>query len=108
MRFFPLASNARFTATATLVYLILSVDFLGRGAHARRWRGILVDFFRFPFNQTNGNEQVTGLVHDLGKLLHFFGSEGQWDVVGVSNNFPSIFFLGLVLPIPPQQSPSSP
>ncbi|KAJ7657164.1 DUF706-domain-containing protein [Mycena polygramma] len=26
--------------------------------------------------------QVTGLVHDLGKLLHFFGSEGQWDVVG--------------------------
>lgn len=29
--------------------------------------------------------QVTGLVHDLGKLLHFFGSEGQWDVVGVSD-----------------------
>ncbi|PAV15473.1 myo-inositol oxygenase [Pyrrhoderma noxium] len=26
--------------------------------------------------------QVTGLVHDLGKLLFFFGSEGQWDVVG--------------------------
>ncbi|THH09664.1 hypothetical protein EW145_g1852 [Phellinidium pouzarii] len=26
--------------------------------------------------------QVTGLVHDLGKLLNFFGSEGQWDVVG--------------------------
>ncbi|OCB87694.1 DUF706-domain-containing protein [Sanghuangporus baumii] len=26
--------------------------------------------------------QVTGLVHDLGKLLYFFGSEGQWDVVG--------------------------
>lgn len=25
--------------------------------------------------------QVTGLVHDLGKLLYFFGSEGQWDVV---------------------------
>lgn len=31
--------------------------------------------------------QVTGLVHDLGKLLHFFGSEGQWDVVGVSDCF---------------------
>ena len=31
--------------------------------------------------------QVTGLVHDLGKLLHFFGSEGQWDVVGVSISF---------------------
>lgn len=26
--------------------------------------------------------QVTGLIHDLGKLLHLFGSEGQWDVVG--------------------------
>lgn len=26
--------------------------------------------------------QVTGLVHDLGKLLFFFGSQGQWDVVG--------------------------
>ncbi|KAL5492705.1 hypothetical protein ACEPAI_4152 [Sanghuangporus weigelae] len=26
--------------------------------------------------------QATGLVHDLGKLLYFFGSEGQWDVVG--------------------------
>ncbi|KAG8216972.1 DUF706-domain-containing protein [Butyriboletus roseoflavus] len=26
--------------------------------------------------------QVTGLIHDLGKLLYFFGSEGQWDVVG--------------------------
>jgi len=27
--------------------------------------------------------QVTGLLHDLGKLLVFFGSQGQWDVVGV-------------------------
>ncbi|KAG9309996.1 inositol oxygenase [Chiua virens] len=26
--------------------------------------------------------QVTGLIHDLGKLLYFFDSEGQWDVVG--------------------------
>ncbi|KAJ3488842.1 hypothetical protein NLI96_g2541 [Meripilus lineatus] len=26
--------------------------------------------------------QVAGLVHDLGKLLFLFGSEGQWDVVG--------------------------
>lgn len=31
--------------------------------------------------------QVTGLVHDLGKLLFMFGSEGQWDVVGVSRLF---------------------
>jgi inositol oxygenase len=29
--------------------------------------------------------KVTGLVHDLGKLLLLFGSEGQWDVVGVSH-----------------------
>lgn len=27
--------------------------------------------------------QAVGLVHDLGKLLFFFGSQGQWDVVGV-------------------------
>ena len=26
--------------------------------------------------------QVTGLVRDLGKLLFFFGSQGQWDIVG--------------------------
>ncbi|KAH6918182.1 inositol oxygenase [Coprinopsis sp. MPI-PUGE-AT-0042] len=26
--------------------------------------------------------QMAGLVHDLGKLLLIFGSEGQWDVVG--------------------------
>lgn len=26
--------------------------------------------------------QCVGLVHDLGKLLYFFGSHGQWDVVG--------------------------
>lgn len=26
--------------------------------------------------------QVTGLIHDLGKLLLFFGADGQWDVVG--------------------------
>lgn len=26
--------------------------------------------------------QLTGLVHDLGKLLFFHGAQGQWDVVG--------------------------
>lgn len=26
--------------------------------------------------------QLTGLVHDLGKLLCFYGADGQWDVVG--------------------------
>ncbi|CAG8487490.1 7634_t:CDS:2 [Funneliformis caledonium] len=25
---------------------------------------------------------LTGLIHDLGKLLFFYGAEGQWDVVG--------------------------
>jgi inositol oxygenase len=26
--------------------------------------------------------QLTGLIHDLGKLLYLFGAEGQWAVVG--------------------------
>ncbi|TAQ90480.1 hypothetical protein B7494_g1176 [Chlorociboria aeruginascens] len=26
--------------------------------------------------------QLTGLIHDLGKLLFFYGAHGQWDVVG--------------------------
>lgn len=26
--------------------------------------------------------QLVGLIHDLGKILYFFDSEGQWDVVG--------------------------
>lgn len=26
--------------------------------------------------------QLVGLIHDLGKLLYFFDSKGQWDVVG--------------------------
>ncbi len=26
--------------------------------------------------------QLTGLIHDLGKLLCFYGAQGQWDVVG--------------------------
>lgn len=26
--------------------------------------------------------QLTGLIHDLGKLLFFYGAQGQWDVVG--------------------------
>lgn len=34
--------------------------------------------------------QVTGLIHDLGKLLFFFDAEGQWDVVG--DTFPGMRF----------------
>src|SRR3984893_1831593 len=26
--------------------------------------------------------QLTGLIHDLGKLLFFYNAQGQWDVVG--------------------------
>lgn len=26
--------------------------------------------------------QLVGLIHDLGKLLFFYGAEGQWDIVG--------------------------
>ncbi|KAJ3500205.1 hypothetical protein NM208_g17198 [Fusarium decemcellulare] len=26
--------------------------------------------------------QLTGLIHDLGKLLYFYDAQGQWDVVG--------------------------
>ncbi|KAL2108277.1 hypothetical protein VUR80DRAFT_4011 [Thermomyces stellatus] len=26
--------------------------------------------------------QLTGLIHDLGKLMYFYGAQGQWDVVG--------------------------
>jgi inositol oxygenase len=26
--------------------------------------------------------QLVGLIHDLGKLIFFFGANGQWDVVG--------------------------
>ncbi|KAG6847724.1 hypothetical protein H0H93_006328 [Arthromyces matolae] len=37
--------------------------------------------------------QVAGLVHDLGKLLLLFGSEGQWDVVGVHVNVTNLWSL---------------
>ena len=35
--------------------------------------------------------QLTGLIHDVGKLLYFFDAEGQWDVVG--DTFPGMFTL---------------
>ncbi|WVQ94776.1 hypothetical protein IAU59_001858 [Kwoniella sp. CBS 9459] len=42
--------------------------------------------------------QVTGLIHDLGKLLCFFGADGQWDVVGdtfvVGCKFPEAIVYG--------------
>ncbi|KAJ7478388.1 DUF706-domain-containing protein [Mycena latifolia] len=42
--------------------------------------------------------QVTGLVHDLGKLLYLFGSEGQWDVVGDTFVVGCAFSNKIVLP----------
>ena len=47
--------------------------------------------------------QVTGLVHDLGKLLFLFDSEGQWDVVGVRAQ-PALLIPELVILTP---SPTS-
>lgn len=41
--------------------------------------------------------QVTGLIHDLGKLLFFFGAEGQWDVVG--DTFPGRLYNCAVIKI---------
>lgn len=47
--------------------------------------------------------QLTGLIHDLGKLLFFYGAEGQWDVVG--DTFP----VGCALYVTSSlDSPSSP
>lgn len=34
--------------------------------------------------------QVTGLIHDLGKPLYFYDTQGQWDVVG--DTFPGCAF----------------
>ncbi|KAL2761027.1 hypothetical protein ACRALDRAFT_1045827 [Sodiomyces alcalophilus JCM 7366] len=42
--------------------------------------------------------QVTGLVHDLGKLLYFYGAEGQWDVVGDTFPVGCAFDHRIVLP----------
>lgn len=39
--------------------------------------------------------QLTGLIHDLGKLLFFFDAEGQWDVVG--DTFPGTYTLWLIV-----------
>ncbi|KEY71940.1 hypothetical protein S7711_07089 [Stachybotrys chartarum IBT 7711] len=42
--------------------------------------------------------QVTGLVHDLGKLLYFYGAEGQWDVVGDTFPVGCAFSSKVILP----------
>nr|CAC27324.1 aldehyde reductase 6 [Colletotrichum aeschynomenes] len=42
--------------------------------------------------------QLTGLIHDLGKLLFFYGAEGQWDVVGDTFPVGCAFDNRIVLP----------
>jgi inositol oxygenase len=42
--------------------------------------------------------QLTGLIHDLGKLLFFFGAEGQWDVVGDTFPVGCAFSPSIILP----------
>ncbi|KAH0604739.1 uncharacterized protein H6S33_006407 [Morchella sextelata] len=42
--------------------------------------------------------QVTGLIHDLGKLLFFFDAEGQWDVVGDTFPVGCAFDKRIILP----------
>lgn len=52
------------------------------------WMQVCLGVLRSPESgmclSRHRDPQVTGLLHDLGKLLLLFGSEGQWDVVGVS------------------------
>jgi len=42
--------------------------------------------------------QLTGLIHDLGKLLFFFDAEGQWDVVGDTFPVGCAFDKGIIYP----------
>lgn len=42
--------------------------------------------------------QLTGLIHDLGKLLFFYGARGQWDVVGDTFPVGCAFDDGIIYP----------
>ncbi len=42
--------------------------------------------------------QLTGLIHDLGKLLFFFDAQGQWDVVGDTFPIACGFDKGIIYP----------
>lgn len=64
-----------------------------------------------PASHATHFDKVTGLVHDLGKLLSMFGSQGQWDVVGVSISLPALLMkltLALLYRIPSSSAASSP
>jgi inositol oxygenase len=49
--------------------------------------------------------QLTGLIHDLGKLLFFYGAEGQWDVVGDTFPVGCAFDDRIILPDTFQNNP---
>ncbi|RPB04077.1 DUF706-domain-containing protein [Choiromyces venosus 120613-1] len=51
--------------------------------------------------------QVTGLIHDLGKLLFFFGAQGQWDVVGDTFPVGCAFDQRIILPETFAKNPDS-
>lgn len=51
--------------------------------------------------------QLTGLLHDLGKLLVFFGAKGQWDVVGDTFVVGAAFAPENVYPSTFEQNPDS-
>ncbi|TDZ38812.1 Inositol oxygenase 1 [Colletotrichum spinosum] len=51
--------------------------------------------------------QLTGLIHDLGKLLFFYGAEGQWDVVGDTFPVGCAFDQRIVLPTTFEANPDN-
>lgn len=51
--------------------------------------------------------QLTGLIHDLGKLLFFYGAEGQWDVVGDTFPVGCAFDKRIIYPDTFQDNPDS-
>lgn len=49
--------------------------------------------------------QLVGLIHDLGKLLYFFDSKGQWDVVGDTFPVGCKFLKKIIFPESFQKNP---
>jgi inositol oxygenase len=50
---------------------------------------------------------LTGFIHDLGKLLNFYGAEGQWDVVGDTFPVGCAFDKRIILPATFAANPDS-
>jgi inositol oxygenase len=51
--------------------------------------------------------QLTGLIHDLGKLLFFYGAQGQWDVVGDTFPVGCAFDKAIIYPDTFENNPDS-